>query len=108
MQAGGNGKSVKCIYVAPTKVRGASAWSATAGGAMVLTSRPRLQALCSEKYREWTMKFATLGVNCERKSPAPIHLFIFVHRPESGCEMTGDTVQYGKAAWGSARDATIM
>ncbi|EPS99015.1 hypothetical protein FOMPIDRAFT_1031123 [Fomitopsis schrenkii] len=62
MQAGGNGKSVKCIYVAPTK------------------------ALCSEKCRDWTMKFAALGVNC--------------------CEMTGDTVQYGRAAWGSARDAT--
>lgn len=54
------------------------------------------------------MKFAALGVNCERISPVSIHKFIFVHRARSGCEMTGDTVQYGKAAWGNARDATIM
>lgn len=39
MQAGGNGKSVKCIYVAPTKVRSASAWSVTAGGTMVFIGR---------------------------------------------------------------------
>ncbi|KAH9928154.1 uncharacterized protein B0H18DRAFT_875089 [Fomitopsis serialis] len=64
MQAGGNSKSVKCIYVAPTK------------------------ALCSEKCKDWNKKFATLGVNC--------------------CEMTGDTVHFGKGAWGSARDATVM
>lgn len=36
MQAGGNSKSVKCIYVAPTKVRSASAWNVTADGTMVL------------------------------------------------------------------------
>ncbi|KZT69812.1 P-loop containing nucleoside triphosphate hydrolase protein, partial [Daedalea quercina L-15889] len=64
LQAGGNSKSVKCVYVAPTK------------------------ALCSEKCRDWTMKFAALGVNC--------------------CEMTGDTVQLGRGAWGSARDATVI
>lgn len=25
-----------------------------------------------------------------------------------GCELTGDTVQLGKNAWGNARDASIM
>ncbi|OSX65591.1 hypothetical protein POSPLADRAFT_1044921 [Postia placenta MAD-698-R-SB12] len=46
------------------------------------------KALCSEKCREWTTKFQALGVNC--------------------CELTGDTVQLGKNAWGNARDASIM
>ncbi|KZT02310.1 P-loop containing nucleoside triphosphate hydrolase protein [Laetiporus sulphureus 93-53] len=64
MQAGGNTKTSKCIYVAPTK------------------------ALCSEKCRDWTAKFQPLGVDC--------------------CELTGDTVHFGKSAWGSARDATII
>lgn len=54
------------------------------------------------------MKFAALGVNCERIPPGSIQMFIFVYRGRSGCEMTGDTVHYGKAVWGSARDATIM
>ncbi|KAI0950168.1 hypothetical protein AcV7_008716 [Taiwanofungus camphoratus] len=63
-QASGNGKTDKCIYVAPTK------------------------ALCSEKCRDWTAKFQPLGVNC--------------------CELTGDTVHFGKSAWGNARDASVM
>ncbi|KZT27339.1 P-loop containing nucleoside triphosphate hydrolase protein [Neolentinus lepideus HHB14362 ss-1] len=63
MQSGNDG-STKCVYMAPTK------------------------ALCSERYRDWTVKFEGLGIKC--------------------CELTGDTVQFGKSAWGEARDATIM
>ncbi|SJL00868.1 uncharacterized protein ARMOST_04182 [Armillaria ostoyae] len=44
--------SVKCVYMAPTK------------------------ALCSERYRDWTAKFNSLGIKC--------------------CELTGDTVHFGK------------
>ncbi|EPQ57931.1 P-loop containing nucleoside triphosphate hydrolase protein [Gloeophyllum trabeum ATCC 11539] len=46
------------------------------------------KALCSERFREWTTKFEVLGVKC--------------------CELTGDTVQFGKSAWGDAKNATIM
>ncbi|KZT07825.1 P-loop containing nucleoside triphosphate hydrolase protein [Laetiporus sulphureus 93-53] len=41
-QVGGNTKTSKCIYVAPTKT----------------------QVLCSEKCRDWTTKFQPLGVDC--------------------------------------------
>ncbi|TFK54660.1 hypothetical protein OE88DRAFT_1731974 [Heliocybe sulcata] len=46
------------------------------------------QALCSERYRDWTTKFEGLGIKC--------------------CELTGDTVQFGKSAWGEARNAAII
>ncbi|KAF7337998.1 ATP-dependent DNA helicase MER3 [Mycena venus] len=58
------GKSVKCVYMAPTK------------------------ALCSERQRDWSSKFDALGIRC--------------------CELTGDTVQFGKGAWGDAKNATII
>ncbi|KAJ7137709.1 P-loop containing nucleoside triphosphate hydrolase protein [Mycena epipterygia] len=64
MQAKDSGKSVKCVYMAPTK------------------------ALCSERQRDWTSKFDPLGIKC--------------------CELTGDTVQFGKGAWGDAKGATII
>ncbi|KAJ7709458.1 hypothetical protein B0H17DRAFT_1190666 [Mycena rosella] len=63
-QAKDSGKSVKCVYMAPTK------------------------ALCSERQRDWTSKFDALGIKC--------------------CELTGDTVQFGKGAWGDAKGATII
>ncbi|KAG7448168.1 P-loop containing nucleoside triphosphate hydrolase protein [Guyanagaster necrorhizus] len=56
--------SVKCVYLAPTK------------------------ALCSERYRDWTAKFSSLGIKC--------------------CELTGDTVHFGKGVWGDAKNSTIM
>ncbi|KAL6301584.1 P-loop containing nucleoside triphosphate hydrolase protein [Sparassis latifolia] len=43
------------------------------------------KALCSEKCRDWTTKFQALGIKC--------------------CELTGDTVVFGKGAWGNAKDA---
>ncbi|TCD63539.1 Sec63 [Steccherinum ochraceum] len=46
------------------------------------------KALCSEKYRDWESKFQTLGVKC--------------------CELTGDTVHFGRSAWGDAKDANII
>ncbi|KAJ7461495.1 Sec63 Brl domain-containing protein [Mycena latifolia] len=63
-QAKDSGKSVKCVYMAPTK------------------------ALCSERQRDWSSKFDALGIRC--------------------CELTGDTVQFGKGAWGDAKGATII
>jgi len=27
---------------------------------------------------------------------------------DTGCELTGDTVQFGKSAWGDARNASVM
>ncbi|KAJ6531293.1 hypothetical protein B0H19DRAFT_1242397 [Mycena capillaripes] len=46
------------------------------------------KALCSERQRDWTSKFDALGIKC--------------------CELTGDTVQFGKGAWGDAKNATII
>ncbi|KAJ7074112.1 hypothetical protein C8F01DRAFT_1360827 [Mycena amicta] len=58
------GESFKCVYMAPTK------------------------ALCSERQRDWSTKFSSLGIKC--------------------CELTGDTVQFGKGVWGDAKAATII
>ncbi|KAF7295289.1 DEAD/DEAH-box DNA helicase [Mycena indigotica] len=58
------GSNFKCVYMAPTK------------------------ALCSERQRDWSTKFASLGIKC--------------------CELTGDTVQFGKGVWGDAKAATII
>ncbi|KAJ3728380.1 P-loop containing nucleoside triphosphate hydrolase protein [Lentinula raphanica] len=46
------------------------------------------KALCSERYKDWANKFEPLGIKC--------------------CELTGDTVQFGKSAWGDAKNATII
>ncbi|KAJ3852493.1 DEAD-domain-containing protein, partial [Lentinula lateritia] len=46
------------------------------------------KALCSERYRDWANKFEPLGIKC--------------------CELTGDTVHFGKSAWGDAKNATII
>ncbi|KAH7911400.1 hypothetical protein BJ138DRAFT_1238398 [Hygrophoropsis aurantiaca] len=46
------------------------------------------KALCSEKYKEWTSKFGGLGIKT--------------------CELTGDTVLFGKGAWGDAKNAQII
>ncbi|KAG2077885.1 P-loop containing nucleoside triphosphate hydrolase protein [Suillus decipiens] len=57
-------KATKCVYVAPTK------------------------ALCTEKYKEWTTKFGSLGI--------------------FSCELTGDTAAFGKGVWGDAKNARII
>ncbi|KAI6045611.1 hypothetical protein EDC04DRAFT_2888628 [Pisolithus marmoratus] len=46
------------------------------------------KALCAEKQKEWTAKFGGLGVKI--------------------CELTGDTLAFGKGIWGEARNAQIM
>ncbi|KAF8892445.1 hypothetical protein BD779DRAFT_1670146 [Infundibulicybe gibba] len=46
------------------------------------------KALCSERYRDWTSKFEPLGIKC--------------------CELTGDTMLFGKGVWGDARNASII
>ncbi|CAK5265299.1 unnamed protein product [Mycena citricolor] len=63
-EAKASGKSIKCVYMAPTK------------------------ALCSERHRDWASKFDPLGFKC--------------------CELTGDTVVFGKGAWGDAKNANII
>ncbi|KAH7923546.1 P-loop containing nucleoside triphosphate hydrolase protein, partial [Leucogyrophana mollusca] len=63
-EAAQRSQSVKCVYVSPTK------------------------ALCTEKYKEWTAKFAGLGIKT--------------------CELTGDTVLFGNGAWGDAKNAQVI
>ncbi|KAJ4475641.1 hypothetical protein J3R30DRAFT_3294677 [Lentinula aciculospora] len=46
------------------------------------------KALCSERYRDWANKYEPLGIKC--------------------CELTGDTIHFGKGAWGDAKNATII
>ncbi|KAF7322399.1 DEAD/DEAH-box DNA helicase [Mycena chlorophos] len=46
------------------------------------------KALCSERQRDWSAKFSPLGIKC--------------------CELTGDTVHFGKGVWGDAKAATII
>ncbi|EJD53129.1 P-loop containing nucleoside triphosphate hydrolase protein, partial [Auricularia subglabra TFB-10046 SS5] len=46
------------------------------------------KALCSERFRDWSTKFEPLGIKC--------------------CELTGDTVTYGKGAWGDAYASRII
>ncbi|KAI5114627.1 hypothetical protein M0805_000543, partial [Coniferiporia weirii] len=64
LMASGHHSPHKCVYVAPTK------------------------ALCSERTRDWTAKFESLGIKCY--------------------EMTGDTVETRKFAWLEAKKAKIM
>ncbi|KAI6028575.1 hypothetical protein F5J12DRAFT_889093 [Pisolithus orientalis] len=46
------------------------------------------KALCAEKHKEWAAKFGGLGVK--------------------SCELTGDTLGFGKGIWGEARNAQII
>ncbi|RPD80369.1 P-loop containing nucleoside triphosphate hydrolase protein [Lentinus tigrinus ALCF2SS1-7] len=46
------------------------------------------KSLCTEKARDWESKFAPFGAKCS--------------------ELTGDTVNTGRGAWGDAKDATII
>ena len=63
-----------------------------------------LQALCSERFRDWSNKFTPLGIKCAHSTSSPCRVLIDV----VGCELTGDTVTFGNGAWGDARQATIM
>ncbi|KAF9454628.1 P-loop containing nucleoside triphosphate hydrolase protein, partial [Macrolepiota fuliginosa MF-IS2] len=46
------------------------------------------KALCSERARDWTTKLDPLGIKT--------------------CELTGDTVQFGRSAWGDAKKSSII
>ncbi|KAJ3571066.1 hypothetical protein NP233_g4001 [Leucocoprinus birnbaumii] len=46
------------------------------------------KALCSERSRDWVSKFGPLGFKT--------------------CELTGDTAQFGRGAWGDAKKSTIV
>ncbi|KIY42928.1 P-loop containing nucleoside triphosphate hydrolase protein [Fistulina hepatica ATCC 64428] len=46
------------------------------------------KALCSERFRDWSAKFEPMGIKC--------------------CELTGDTVTFGKGAWSDAKHASVM
>ena len=52
-----NGSSLKCVYMAPTKV--------TLSPVLSLPASERFaQALCSERQRDWSAKFDPLGIKC--------------------------------------------
>jgi ATP-dependent DNA helicase HFM1/MER3 len=89
-------KAVKCVYVAPTKV---SLYLVLRQILFMLT-----QALCTEKHKEWTSKFGGLGIHSLWRN----NFLIFPSYHESGCELTGDTVVFGKGVWGDAKNAQIM
>jgi len=56
--SGNNPSVAKCVYVAPTKV--------SRGPLESLPSHTSCsQALCSEKFNEWTKKFSGLGIACK-------------------------------------------
>ncbi|KAG1761698.1 Sec63 Brl domain-containing protein [Suillus occidentalis] len=61
--------------------------SSTSQGAKCVYVAPT-KALCTEKYKEWTTKFGGLGI--------------------TSCELTGDTVVFGKGVWGDAKNARII
>ncbi|KAH7107592.1 Sec63 Brl domain-containing protein [Auriculariales sp. MPI-PUGE-AT-0066] len=46
------------------------------------------KALCTERHKDWSKKFEPLGIKC--------------------CELTGDTVTYGKGSWGDAPSSRII
>ena len=81
-QVSKTGRAMKCVYMAPTK------------------------ALCSERYHDWTTKFDALGIKCNLSTI--ICVICVIQHCCSGCELTGDTVLFGKGAWGDAKTATIM
>ena len=58
MQMQGSGKDVKCVYIAPTKVP--YLFSPFFASALKGDS----QALCTEKFTEWSAKFEPLGMKC--------------------------------------------
>lgn len=87
----------KCVYVAPTKVR-----FGHDGGMCKWTNRVS-EALCSERMRDWTEKFEPLGIKC-----AFPHSRGIIYSSFAGCELTGDTVDFGRTAWKEARTAKIM
>ena len=96
-QARTGGRSPKCVYVAPTKVRSSAP--------QMRMKFNLVQALCSERHRDWEMKFSALGIKCEY---APSYGSVHAIDVLVGCELTGDTVQFGRSAWGEAKDASIM
>lgn len=55
--SGNNPSVAKCVYVAPTKVGQHSVES-------FLLRMLYFQALCAEKFNEWTKKFSGLGITC--------------------------------------------
>jgi len=59
--SGNNPNVAKCVYVAPTKV--------SRGPLECFISHTScFQALCSEKFNEWTKKFSGLGITCRSLS----------------------------------------
>lgn len=90
------GQSVKSIYVAPTKVR-------------------LRVSVVTVPYIFFTgtlfRKIQRLGEQI-RTVRDQMYETVFSPRNDlsaySGCELTGDTIHFGKSAWGDAKNATIM
>jgi ATP-dependent DNA helicase HFM1/MER3 len=64
-----------------------------------------LQALCSERFRDWTAKFEGLGIKCMLSFPLQSWVMSDLN---IGCELTGDTVFTGQNVWKDAQAARIM
>ncbi|KAI0032811.1 P-loop containing nucleoside triphosphate hydrolase protein, partial [Vararia minispora EC-137] len=80
--------SGKTVLFELAMIRAFSSKQQTASGGCKCIYIAPTKALCSERSRDWRTKFEPLGFRC--------------------CEMTGDTLSFGKDAWGDAWDAHIM
>ena len=93
------GRESKCIYVAPTKVRPSNA----SGGIRLISTRP-----FAPKNIETGLRNSNRLELIVRMRKYLSSLIISWADAVTGCELTGDTVKFGKSAWGEARHATIM
>jgi ATP-dependent DNA helicase HFM1/MER3 len=74
MQMQGSGKDAKCVYIAPTKVSIVSVLAVC----YFYSRASNRQALCTEKFTEWSAKFEPLGMKCFFHSfLLPIHRLTF-------------------------------
>jgi ATP-dependent DNA helicase HFM1/MER3 len=60
-----NSQDLKCVYMAPTKVRLLDR-NGLNGLAVILLNLLFFKALCSERYRDWTAKLDSIGIKCKR------------------------------------------
>ena len=98
--SGNNPSVAKCVYVAPTKVSRHPL-------ERIVSHTSCFQALCSEKFNDWTKKFSGLGIMCMSFEHLNIYSPLLLI-DSKGCELTGDTVVFGRSPWGDAKRSCIM
>ena len=97
---------VKCIYVAPTKVHRSSYHRITD---LLNAAIPcRRCALRSFEIGVLSSKHSVSNVQNDSSLYDLNCNLLWLFLQSVGCELTGDTVQFGKSAWGEARDASVM